>query len=245
MMPPAKSWTGRQFPDDRCQYCNYLIKVTNLNRKASHLEQCSSFAEHVQKLRNYDPNGELKQIPDSLLSSADGTTWINRQFPSQSCQHCNKALPEASCVRKKIKIKHLKTCDGFRNLVQTFLQQGSTTDLDEIPKDVLESIQSQCTLTSRNEFLVSSQITPTTLATPVRLFPHPQPSNESVTTFGSVHASPELSAGRHNGLNLTPTMNSTMIERPTLHPEPWSNTDLLQDMQSLRCDVRCSLQCIF
>ncbi|KAG9931683.1 hypothetical protein KCV05_g4204, partial [Aureobasidium melanogenum] len=24
-----------------------------------------------------------------------------------------------------------------------------------------------------------------------------------------------------------------MIERPTLHPEPWSNTDLLQDMQSL------------
>lgn len=242
MMPPAKSWTGRQFPNHCCRYCDKLNKGSNLSRKESHLRQCSNFAEHVQKLRKDDPEEELKQIFDSLLSSADGTAWINRQFPSQSCYHCNDALPEANRVRKTT---HLKTCDGFRDLVQTFLQQGSTTDLDEVPRDVLEPVQSQCTLTLRNEFLVSSQITPTTLATPVRLFPHPQLSNESVIPFASTHASPDLSAGRHNGLNLEPTMNSTMIERPTLHPEPWSNTDLLQDMQSLRCDVRCSLQCIF
>ncbi|KAH0135601.1 hypothetical protein KCU66_g24, partial [Aureobasidium melanogenum] len=68
-------------------------------------------------------------------------------------------VPHGSIVnflRKVVNIAIRRCLRQVANLVQTFLQQGSTTDLDEIPKDVLESIQSQCTLTSRNEFLTNA-----------------------------------------------------------------------------------------
>jgi len=236
-MPAPKSWTSRQFPEGVCHYCGRPVTTTNLDRKKNHLRTCPKFAERIGK---QDAAGQ--QIPSDILEHFNDVPWVGSQFRSGFCTHCHEKVPVSNQERRTA---HLKDCSNFARYLQALRQQGSTTGLQQIPKDILRhlGVDSHALQDGLHDSL---QIMPTTSTTPIPFSTHIRRRGEVHDSSSSHCVLSDSSADVHYDLSLTTDpspqpmqdMNSTVVERPTLHPEPWDSTDFSQEMQSMRCGIR-------